>query len=39
MLALNEGYPVKEEMNVFSVTQRAEQRLRKEGRWEVTPIN
>lgn len=39
IMSLNMVYSVKEEMDVFYVTQRAEQRLRKEGCREVTPIN
>lgn len=39
IMSLNKGYSMKEEMDVFYMTQRAEQRLRKEGCKEATPIN
>lgn len=39
IMSLNNGYSVNEEMDVFYVIQRAEQRLRKEGCREVKPIN
>lgn len=39
IMSLNKSYPMKEEMVVFYVTQRAEQRLRKDNCKEFTPIN
>lgn len=38
-MSLNKSKLMKEEMDIFYVTQRAEERLREEARREVTPIN
>lgn len=39
IMSLNNGYSMNKEMDVFYVTQRPEQRLRKEGCREVSTIN
>lgn len=39
IMFLNKGDPMIEEMDVFYVTQRADQRLRKDSCKEFTPIN